>query len=265
MSRAFAFSTLGCPGASIDEIVGIARDSGCSAVELRVSDEEHVRIGLTATQRAAVRSALAGAGIDIVCLAGYVRAGGAEITDRECADALLRHLELAADLGADGIRVFPGATDSTADEPMCHRLSAVADRYADADVALLLETHDSHRAGRDAARVLGRVAHPAVGAVWDVLHTWLAGESPIESGRALAPYLRHVQVKDVASTADLTPVGLGRGVLPLRGVLAALDGLDYRGPVSLEWERRWYPHADPLGVALTAAREWLSSTGTDDR
>jgi sugar phosphate isomerase/epimerase len=261
MDRQFAFSTLGCPGASIDEICRIARDSGWNALELRVSDDESIRTGLDGNAREAARSALRSAGLRIFCLASYVRVGKPDITDQDCADDLLRHLDLACDLGAEAVRVFAAAGESTdaADARMSRRMSAVAERFASAGVLLLLETHDSHRAAAAVARVLERVDHPAVGAVWDILHTWLAGETPAESGRKLAPWLRHVQMKDVASAEDLTPVGLGVGVLPLVDLLAVLDSLGYQGCLSLEWERRWHPRADPLPVALVQAGAWLAS------
>ncbi|HEY4020295.1 MAG TPA: sugar phosphate isomerase/epimerase family protein [Pseudonocardiaceae bacterium] len=260
-SRPLAFSTLGCSGATVDEICALARDSGARGVELRVSDEEPIHFGLDAAQRAAVRSTFEQAGVSIICLASYVRLGKAELTDEECVTDLRAQLALARDLGAGGVRVFPAAGESTqtADERMIRRLTAVADAFGSADVRLLLETHDSHRGGADIARVLARVDHPAVGAIWDILHTWLAGETPDVSARSLAPWLHHVQVKNVASADDLTPRRLSTGVLPVSEVIAALDAIGYRGWLSLEWERRWHPAAEPLPAALADARAWLAA------
>jgi sugar phosphate isomerase/epimerase len=105
--------------------------------------------------------------------------------------------------------------------------------------------------------VLAEVNHPAVGAVWDVLHTWLARESPRDSATALAPWLHHVQVKDAASRGDLRPLPLGTGAVPLDGVLAALAAAGYGGWLCLEWEKRWFPQAPPLTQALVHAAAWL--------
>jgi sugar phosphate isomerase/epimerase len=261
VSRPLAFSTLGCPGASIDEICALANRTGWPGVELRVSDEEAVRLSLDTQQRNEVRRGFEAAGVRIVCLASYVRLGKPDITDDECLADLLGHLALAADLGADSVRVFPAAGEASdeADARMVRRLSLVADGFAAANVALLLETHDSHRGGEDVSRVLAQVDHPAVQAIWDILHTWLAGETPEFSGRCLAPWLHHVQLKNVAGAADLTPVRLSVGVLPVAEVITVLDALDYRGWLSLEWERRWHPAAEPLPVALADALAWLAS------
>ncbi|WP_433328347.1 sugar phosphate isomerase/epimerase family protein [Spirillospora sp. CA-294931] len=256
--RRLAFSTLGCPGAGLDEIVELARSSGWRAVELRASEEDPVTTALGVGERARIRARFAAAGVTIACVASYVRAGDPSIGDRECVDALLAHRELARDLGAAAVRVFPGAGEAgpEADERAARRLRAAAGPGA----VLLLETHDSHPGARDVARLLRLASSPDVGAIWDVLHTWLAGETPAESEGALGPWLRHVQLKDVAGRSDRTPIHLGTGVLPLRDVLAVLDGRGYDGFLSLEWERRWHPAAAPLPEALARARAWLDGT-----
>lgn len=86
--------------------------------------------------------------------------------------------------------------------------------------------------------------------------------SPVRSLAAsravLAPHLGYVQVKDVASAEDLTPLPLGSGVLPLA------EGLDGTGPdtwVCWEYEKRWHPGAAELPGLLAAGREYLLRLG----
>ncbi|MEU3599385.1 TIM barrel protein [Streptomyces sp. NPDC006798] len=92
------------------------------------------------------------------------------------------------------------------------------------------------------------------GAVWDVLHTWLGGESPEGTWRALGPSVGYVQVKDVASREDLAPLALGEGVLPLADVLARASGRTW---LSWEYEKRWAPEAAELPGLLVPGREYL--------
>ncbi|MDQ1049072.1 sugar phosphate isomerase/epimerase [Streptomyces sp. V4I2] len=47
------------------------------------------------------------------------------------------------------------------------------------------------------------------------MHTWLGGEQPSSTYVALSSFLGYVQVKDIASADDTTPLPLGSGVLPL--------------------------------------------------
>ncbi|MYY86626.1 TIM barrel protein, partial [Streptomyces sp. SID335] len=138
------------------------------------------------------------------------------------------------------------------------RLGAAARYAADAGVRILLETHDSHRTGADATRVLGTVGHRRVGALWDLMHTWLGGESVAETFAALSPYLGYVQVKDIASADDTTPLPLGSGVLPLEECVARLSAESWEGWLCWEYEKRWYEDAAPLPGLLGPGRELLS-------
>ncbi|WP_143661436.1 TIM barrel protein, partial [Streptomyces pseudogriseolus] len=114
------------------------------------------------------------------------------------------------------------------------------------------------RTGADAMRVLGLVGHRQVGALWDVMHTWLGGEQPVDSFAALSPHLGYVQVKDIASADDTTPVGLGAGVLPLTDVVEVLSRNGWDGWLCWEYEARWYADAAPLPGLLAPGREHLS-------
>ncbi|MEU1025380.1 TIM barrel protein, partial [Streptomyces sp. NPDC005904] len=129
---------------------------------------------------------------------------------------------------------------------------------ADAGVRILVETHDSHRTGADVTRVVGTVGHRQVGALWDVLHTWLGGESPTDTFAALSPYLGYVQVKDVSSADDTTPLALGTGTLPLAECLEVLSSEGWEGWLCWEYEKRWYEDAAPLAPALAPGREYLT-------
>ncbi|MFF5334100.1 sugar phosphate isomerase/epimerase family protein [Streptomyces sp. NPDC013181] len=255
-----AFSTLGVPGLSLPEVARLATEHGYQGVELRAHPEEPVHLGLDAPGRAAARAGFAHAGVEVLAVAGYAKVA-AEGDDAPVLEELAALTRLAADLGAPYVRVFPGGGDQdpeTADAIAARRLGAAAPYAADLGVRILLETHDSHRAGADVARVAGTVGHGSIGALWDVMHTWLAGEEPVASHAVLAPHLGYVQVKDIASAEATTPLALGDGVLPLR---ACLDTLDPDGWVCWEYEKRWYPEAAELPGLLGAGREHLLRLG----
>ncbi|WP_261988980.1 EamA family transporter [Streptomyces sp. wa22] len=75
---------------------------------------------------------------------------------------------------------------------------------------------------------------------------------------SVAPHLGYVQVKDIASAEDTTPLALGAGVLPLR---ECLDTLDQDSWVCWEYEKRWYPEAAGLPELLAAGREHVLRLG----
>ncbi|WP_371660114.1 sugar phosphate isomerase/epimerase family protein [Streptomyces sp. NBC_00280] len=256
-----AFSTLGVPGLPIPDVLRLATTHGYHGVELRTHPEEPVHLGLGLAERADVAAEFKASGVEILGLAGYVRVA-APGDDEPVLTELRALLELARDLGAPFVRVFPGGgTDQSpeeADATAARRLGRAAEYAGDYGVRILLETHDSHRTGADAIRVLGPVGHRQAGALWDVMHTWLGGEQPTDSFAALSPHLGYVQVKDIASTEDTTPVALGAGVLPLGECVEVLARHSWDGWLCWEYEKRWYEAAAPLEGLLGAGREHLA-------
>ncbi|MDI5967704.1 sugar phosphate isomerase/epimerase family protein [Streptomyces sp. SL13] len=255
-----AFSTLGVPGLAVDQVVRLAADHGYHGVELRAcAGEEPVHTGLTGAERAAVAGRFEGAGVEVVSVAGYARVARGGPDEPVLAD-LREQVGLAADLGAGFVRVFPGGGEGAgpeADAVAARRLAAVAPYAEERGVRLALETHDSHPGGTDVARVMGLVGHRAVGAVWDLMSTWRAGEEPFVTYPVLSPHLGYVQVKDIASREATTPLPLGEGVLPLADCVELLSRDGWDGWLSWEYEKRWYPQAAELPELLAAGRRVL--------
>ncbi|MFD9356643.1 sugar phosphate isomerase/epimerase family protein [Streptomyces sp. NPDC060031] len=253
----YAFSTLGLPGTPLARSAELAAAHGYDGLELRAHPEEPLHPGSPAGDRAVGLRTLAAAGVAVLGVAGYARVAAAGPDEPVLAE-IRALIGLAADLRAPYVRVFPGGGDQpapAADDHAVRRLLAAAPFAERHGVRILLETHDSHRTAAATARVLDRVAHPSTGAVWDVLHTWLGGEPPAESRRTLAAHLGYVQVKDVASAGEPTPLGLGAGVLPLAEAAAAADP---DGWLCWEYEKRWHPGAAELPEQLAGGREYLA-------
>ncbi|MFJ8042479.1 sugar phosphate isomerase/epimerase family protein [Kitasatospora sp. NPDC096147] len=242
----WAFSTLGLPGLPLPSVLRLAGEHGWDGVELRCAPGEPVHLGLGAAERAALARQFGSAGVLPLAVCSYVGIA-APGEDGPVLTELTEHLRLATDLGAPYVRVFPRGEDATA----VRRLRAVAPVAGALGVRVLVETHDTHRSARAVARLAAAVDSPAVGGLWDLLHTHLAGETPAESLAALAPWLGYTQVKDVASTEDLTPVPLGSGILP---IAACLSGLGPDAWVSWEYEAPWHPAAAPFAPLLARPR-----------
>lgn len=255
----FAFSTVGVPGAAISDVVRLAAEHGFHGVELCAHPEEPVHPGLTLLDRADVVEEFDAAGIDILGVAGCVGVA-APGDDREVLREMRALLELARDLGAPHVRVTPGPGDAPSEESRraaVRRLASVGPYASDLGVRVLLATRDSHPTGTDVARVLHRVEHGSVGALWDVMHTWRGGEEPETSHLALAPYLGHVQVKDIASAEDTVPLPLGAGVLPLADVVETLSRAGWEGWLCWEYEKRCHPQVPGLAELLDGAKDCL--------
>jgi sugar phosphate isomerase/epimerase len=243
-----AFSTLGCPGLPLADVAEVAASKGFRGVELRARDGEPVHVHLGAAERRAAAATLSRRGVDVLAIASYVKVADGSADEEGVVTDAIAHGRLAADLGAPFLRVFPGgatyAPATTLDDAAVRRLCRIQDGLAGTGVSLALETHDSHPRAADCRRILDRC--PGVVAIWDALHPWRSGEPPADTARLLAGRIGYVQVKDVASRTDLTPVPPGDGVLPLREMADALRRTGYDGWVSWEYERAWFPELPGL-------------------
>lgn len=254
----FAFSTLGCPDRSMQEVLELATSTGVSGLELRAAPDAGVHVGLDDAERARLRTAFEAAGMRVLTVASYLRVcdpgdDGAFVRDA------VDHLRLAADLGASYVRTFPGsdADDLEGDARAVRRLSECVATAKSLGVRICLETHDSHPRGSDISGILHMLdqqspAHE-VEVVWDALHPWRAGETPESTLQAIGPWLAYVQIKDADDDGVLRKVGDGR--VPLDRIAAQLPDRADRW-WSLEWEKLWHPEIADLPEALEPALAW---------
>ncbi|MFE9748980.1 sugar phosphate isomerase/epimerase family protein [Saccharothrix saharensis] len=251
MSWRFAVSTLGAPGTPLRETARVAAAHGCEGLEIRVHPSEEVHVGMPAAQAARARAQVAEAGLEIACLAGYVKVCG----PGPVVDELRALVDLAVLLDAPAVRVFPGG-DGTGDGRALDHIAATLPDLRAAGVRLLIETHDSHPTASAALRLVKPFAAPdRVAVLWDAVHPWRAGEPPARTRAVLGEYLGYFQLKDVTTT-DPTPVSPGEGDVPLAECAQLLA--NWSGWVSLEWERAWYPTLPPLPTPLRAAADWYT-------
>lgn len=249
-----AFSTLGCPGEPLTAVARLATEHGIAGVELRCHEGEPVAPPGSGDRRGMVTDVarLRDAGVVPFSLASYVQVASPHTSP----DEVVRHVELACELDVTAVRVFgyrgPETDARRLRANAVATLTAATERIAGSGVTVLLETHDCFLTGHQVAAVLAEVGSDRAGAVWDVVNPWRAGEDPDDTAAALLPYPGYVQLKDVRTPEDLRPVLPGTGAVPLTRVLDLLG--DYRGWLSLEWERAWFPALPSLDTALAAFR-----------
>ena len=172
--------------------------------------------------------------------------------------------ELAAELGAPGMRVFGDTVQVGADRPSTRRWIAdsicnLAESIASTGTEVWLETHGDFADASETAAILAQSACARVGVVWDPANGFLqSGERPEAAAAHLGASIRHVHVKDVHQNPNgWTPVLTGDGDFPLLEVRAALIQLAYEGFVSFEWEKKWYPGIPDATVALPQFVRWF--------
>jgi sugar phosphate isomerase/epimerase len=268
-SALLAFSTLACPEWDAETVIRRASELGFDGVEWRGGPAGTVSIAWAAGRRGAVRLAMTDARIAAVAVTAYSELISGDAAIRAASvDELVRHADLAVDLGAAAVRVFLGVADDDAppDELARRAIEALADCLARTDprVTLAIEPHDDHVRAASVRPILDALPDVRLGVVWDIANAWSAGEAPEAGLAAYAGRIAYVQLKDgTGRGASWRLTGLGAGDVPLAGALARLDEVQRANgrplpPLSIEWERAWHPELAPADEALPAARRWLA-------
>ena len=189
------------------------------------------------------------AGLEIPCVATSLRfAKSGRLGQAECA-AALPLMDLAADLGALGLRVFGGEPQRDGENAnnaeeikredaiqwAVENLRGIADEAAARGVALWFETHDYFRLGRDAAAVVRGVDHPAVRCNWDVMHPQLNGEDFNATKQHLSGLIAHTHFHDARNADAKSICPFGEGDLPLLEMLQWLREEGFNGYLSAEY------------------------------
>ncbi|MBA4136222.1 MAG: sugar phosphate isomerase/epimerase [Opitutus sp.] len=254
-----AFSTLGCPELSLDDALALAQSHGLAAIELRTLSGTIDLPALFAREfvtPAALAVHVARQSVQIVSLDTSFKL--AEPSEAEW-EAFLAFVPWAEARGVKWLRVFDGGAPGRPLEPLLATLARWRAHRASNGIGadMMIETHDS----LFTAAAINAFAQAASGAaiLWDTHHTWKkGGEDPVATWNAIKPHVVHVHVKDSISRPSarhpFTYVLPGAGEFPMAPLRAALAG-EFRGTVSLEWERQWHPYLPPLEDALRAGAE----------
>ena len=256
-----AFSTLGCPDWDIPRIAETALRLGYQGVELRAvggSLDLLERPEFTSTQIRRTLSQFADRNIEVCCVDTSCAFHSRDQRERSTQiDLAVAHAELAAELRAPLIRVFPdkiqaGNTREETRDYIVESLIKVAQRLPDV-VDVALETHGDFAKTETAREVVALVGHPQVRLIWDVANSVAAGDSIKQASQTVQPFLSHIHLRDakpVAESEHWLPVLAGKGKVSFVEALEAIAKLNYNGYVSFEWEKYWHPEIEDPEIAL---------------
>ncbi len=213
-------------GFDVYALIDAAAGLGLSGVHISLNDENYRWIGGTSADR--------------------LRAVGAAIRDKRMfveidtsgtdPEHLVKLLNAARLLGADRLRTYVTVAGSPEDQASAavDGLRAAAPVAEDLGVVLLLENHEDFT-GQEVFRILEKVDHPSVGAVYDFGNSMMVLEDPMEAARAMAPFVHTVHLKDHVLTVDpdgpgatdaentiVCGVSIGRGNIDIEAILGYL-------------------------------------------
>ena len=244
------------------DAVQLARRFRLDAIEIRSAWEKRPH-ELSAADVRTLRGMARDAALAICAVATPVFK--CELHDRRQArdhlEILKRCLDVCGELGAPLARVFtfwkpgaPGAPDLPGEAlpwravmgAIADRLGEAADRARDFGCRLGVENEPSVYGStcEKVAVLLGRLSHPALGAVWDPGNALYdpEGERPYPDGyEALRAHILHVHIKDARrdpKTRTAAAVALGDGEVPYFDIFRRLRDDQCGGFVSLETHYR---------------------------
>ena len=181
-------------------------------------------------------------------------------------------IDLAAALGAPGIRVFgdrvqPGADRDSTTAWIADGIRQLAEFAQPAGVEVWLESHGDCARASETMRALQLAGRSNTGVLWDPLNAYSEfAEEPAEGWRQLGPTIRHVHIKDALRRNGAppdqpwTPVFVGDGDFPASSLVELLHRQGYQRFISLEWEKRWHPEIPAPEIALPRFMAWFRAT-----
>ena len=263
-----SFSTLACPDWTLPQIVAISSAAGYDGIELRFVENEDSLWKLPVfrgQELAAAKRALSDHGLTISCMDTSCRFHSPDAHERSrWLTEGERMADLAAALGAPGLRVFgdtiqPGADRASTRSWIADSIRKLVEYTGPKGIEVWLETHGDFATASEIAAILAEAGCPESGAVWDPANCFLEFEErPQEGAARLGASIRHIHVKDLRQNHDCwKPVLTGEGDFPLPEVRTALRQLGYDRFVSFEWEKNWHPEIPDANIALPHFARWF--------
>lgn len=253
-----AFSTLGCPDWSFDEITATAKDLGFDGVEIRgvgnqlfapaISQFSESRIEKTIEKLKALN-------VEIPCLTSACCFRDASVIDSTVKETE-EYIELAASLGTKYIRILGDETANPLaevnDDIVCQGIKRVARKAEEYGVILLVETNGAYSDTKRLSALIKSIDSPNVCVLWDVHHPIrYNNESVAETFENIKDYVKYVHIKDsVSENGKVTYKMMGFGDLPVKEIISCLKDNKYDGYISLEWVKRWYAELEAPGVVF---------------
>ena len=241
-----AFSTLGCPDWSFDDILSMSKDLGYDAIEIRGIEKDMFAPSAKPFLPENIdhtKARLEKLGLAISCLTSGARLNETYRIESHLEDAKA-YIDLAQKLRVPYIRVIgdsgPEPTDVSVDD-VAKRLKILSDHASGTDVTILIETNGAFANSDVMLELLGKVAADNVAVLWDINHpVRFFGESAKTTFNKLGSHIKYLHIKDSAKTDDGVQYEMvGHGDLPIREVVSLLKDAEYDGYLSLEWLKRW--------------------------
>jgi sugar phosphate isomerase/epimerase len=255
-----AFSTLGCPDWTWEDIFATAKDMGIDGIEVRgMGNEMHAPLirPFLPEHIEATKKQLGAAGMEIPMLTSSACIGcNGELIEKYF-DETKEYIDLAQALGTPFIRVLCSKNpqpDTVIDIGLLEEIYSRICLYGETrGVTPLIETNGELADSSVMAKFLRGVKSANHGVLWDIHHPFrYFGESPEQTAGNLAGEIKYLHVKDsVMKNGKVQYRMMGYGDVPVLDALRVMTASGYEGYVSLEWVKRWNPDLEDAGIVFS--------------
>ncbi|MCL2813869.1 MAG: sugar phosphate isomerase/epimerase [Oscillospiraceae bacterium] len=255
-----AFSTVGCPDWSFDEIFAAAKDFGYDAIEIRGIKNEIYAPKLNIFNEKNIEATakkLKDAGLFVSMLASNAVIGLPEAAEAGKKEAF-EYIDLAAGLRAPFVRIMisprPEAekTDTACAVSVYSEICAYAKGKG---VTPLIETNGIFAESGVLAGFMEKIPGENKGVLWDINHPCrFFSENAQQVFGNIGKYVKYLHIKDSATdpkTKKLEYRMVGHGDLPISDILKLMAESGYDGVLSLEWTKRWLPELQEPGIVFS--------------
>ncbi len=261
-----AFSTLGCPEWTWEDIYTMAGDIGFDGIELRGLGNEissykakpflYENIGSTVEK-------LNGINLKISCVSSSCCVKNSLYADRTLPEGFLS-IDLASHLKSEYVRVLadiePHETGEVQEEIVIESIKKLSDYAKDKNVTLLIETNGLYADSVNLMNLIQKISRDNVAVLWDIHHPYRHKGEDIEfTYNNLKKWIKYLHVKDSdIKDGKIIYKMMGEGTLPVKEALDLLEKDGYDGFVSLEWVKRWTRDIEDAAIVFPHFANYMS-------
>jgi len=254
-----AFSTLGCPQWTWEEITVTAADLGFDGIEVRGIGRDMYMPGAKIFQPENIeltKKRLANLNIVISCFATDVHLNERFKIEDHLATAC-EYIDLADLLGVRYVRVLCENTPAPQAKidfgGIVESLKTLTKYASQKGVTVLVETNGAFADSYQMLKLMNKVNSSNLGVIWDIHHPYFYFNENIEETYGiLKPYIRSLHIKDAWVEQDVSSkyTMIGHGNLPIKEILLLLKEDGYDGYLTLEWLKRWCGNLAEAGIVF---------------
>lgn len=262
-----SFTTIATPDLSGTEAIKLARACGYGGVDLRVSDYKgELTQNSSISDINQLKNVFKSEGIEPSGLFCYnVKAGYDNASWQDMEDSILRHMEIAYNLGSPSIRMFAG--DPLDFDNSDDYIKRTADTIArvlhkhDSGIKILIQNHKGGFTVIHSDQAIKMVDNPRFKLAFSPDHCLIQNEDlPTVYSKAGSItgqlYVADIQMLDDGKTPPKFP---GTGDVDIKSAYQAIGGKDFNEWVTFKWEKIWHHEIEDAEVVLPRFVEYFTN------